>query len=75
MLEGMFGSVLESVPEGTKTIDARDWELWCSVMGELGVAPWRGDIAAHRGLDSGGYWRDTSHSIGASRISNLASAD
>ena len=42
MMQGMFHSVLEAVPEGTKIIDARDWERWCGVMSELNVAP--GDV-------------------------------
>ena len=58
MMASIFKSILSTVPAGTADKDGRDWELWSNVMAELGVPAWRGDIAAHRGHDVTGYWRE-----------------
>ena len=53
-----FVAVLQSVPEATLNVDGRDWELWDRHVRNMGLEPWRGDIAAHRGFDTGGYWTE-----------------
>ena len=54
----IFMSVLQTVPVETAKKDGQDWELWSNVMAELGVSAWCGNVAAHRGHDVAGYWRE-----------------
>jgi hypothetical protein len=58
MMIDIFMSVLQTVPVETAKKDGKDWELWSNVMAELGVPAWRGNVAAHRGHDVAGYWRE-----------------
>lgn len=57
-LQDMFLGVLDTVPSSTADTDRRDWELWCKLTTELKTQPWRGDVAAHNGTDTAGFWRE-----------------
>ena len=58
LLQDIFLSVLRTVPKGTADKDGKGWERWSGVMAELGVSAWRGNVAAHRGHDVAGYWKE-----------------
>ena len=58
LLQDMFLSVMRTVPKGTADKDGKDWEFWSSVMSELEASAWRGNVAAHRGHDVAGYWKE-----------------